>query len=151
MALILKCAAFANNNPIPTKYTCDGADISPPLSWQGAPANTKSFVLIFDDPDAPRGTWDHWLLYNIPATTHTLVENITTLPEGTLVGKNSWGNTTYGGPCPPDREHRYFFKLFALDTYLTLAAGATKPQIESAMQKHLLATATLIGTYNRIK
>lgn len=120
MAFILESSAFNNGGSIPSKYTCDDDDISPPLSWRDAPTDTKSFVLIVDDPDAPVGTWDHWLLYNIPAATHELAENLTSAPDGAHGGKNSWGKTTYGGPCPPDREHRYFFKLYALDSKLNL-------------------------------
>lgn len=151
LALILSSSAFTGGGTIPSKYTCDGQNISPPLSWQGEPAKTKSFALIVDDPDAPVGVWDHWLLYNIPATTHQLSENLTTLPSGADGGKNSFGKTNYGGPCPPDREHRYFFKLYALDTKLNIASDATKPQLESAMQGHILGTATLIGKYDRKK
>lgn len=149
MAFILESSAFSNGGSIPSKYTCDGDDISPPLSWQDAPTDTKSFVLIVDDPDAPVGTWDHWLLYNIPATTYELEENLTSAPDGAHGGKNSWGKTTYGGPCPPDREHHYFFKLYALDSKLNLSSNASKSQIESAMRGHILGTATLMGKYNR--
>src|SRR3990167_524972 len=138
MTLTLKSAAFTEGNSIPSTYTCDGEDLSPPLNWQGEPANTKSFVLIVDDPDAPMGTWDHWLIYNIPPAIHELSENLTSLPTGAHEGKNSWGNIGYGGPCPPDREHRYFFKLYALDFMLTLTPNATKSQIESAIQGHIL-------------
>ncbi|MDR3492396.1 MAG: YbhB/YbcL family Raf kinase inhibitor-like protein [Gammaproteobacteria bacterium] len=149
MTFTIKSSAFSEGSSIPSIYTCDGDDISPPLSWHDEPANTKSFVLIVDDPDAPIGNWDHWLLYNIPATTHTLNENLTSTPSGANGGKNSWGNTNYGGPCPPDREHRYFFKLYALDCHLDLTSNATKSKIESAMDGHILGTATLMGKYNR--
>ena len=105
--------------------------------------------MIVDDPDAPVGTWDHWLIYDIPVSIHELSENLTTLPDGAYGGRNSWGNPTYGGPCPPDREHRYFFKLYALDSKLNLASGASKSQIESAMKGHILETATLMGYYQK--
>lgn len=146
MALMIRSPAFAENGTIPTKFTCEGDDISPALSWQGAPTNTKSFVLIMDDPDAPVGIWDHWLLFNIPANTNSLPENLSSLPSGTQIGKNSWNKASYGGPCPPDGEHRYFFKLYALDTKLNLS-NPQKDEIESAMQGHILATATLMGKY----
>lgn len=149
MALILESPVFVEGGSIPSKYTCDAEDISPPLKWKGEPANTESFVLIVDDPDAPVGNWDHWLLFNIPKTVHDLPENLTLSPIGAVCGKNSWGNSTYGGPCPPDREHRYFFKLFALDIKLNLSSNATKPQIESAMHGHIVANAELVGKYIR--
>jgi Raf kinase inhibitor-like YbhB/YbcL family protein len=151
MGFVLKSAAFNQNDLIPVQYTCDGKDISPPLVWSGAPANTKSFALIMDDPDAPMGTWDHWILFNIPATTNELPENIHTLPEGTKVGKNSWKRDDWGGPCPPDRIHRYFFRLYALDTVLNLKEGVTKGVVLEAMQGHILATAELMGKYDRVK
>lgn len=149
MAFTLKSPAFEHNRLIPNRYTCDGTDISPPLQWSDAPSGTVSFALIVDDPDAPVGTWDHWILYNIPAAETTLVENPTHLPPGTQQGKNSWGRTSYGGPCPPDREHRYFFKLYALDTTLPLPGGATKQEVESAMENHILETAELMARYDR--
>src|SRR5207248_6983226 len=110
---------FSEGKEIPIKYTCDGEDIAPPLSWTNEPKETKSFVLIMNDPDAPVGNWDRWIVYNIPAETHVLASN-TSLPKGTLEGLNSWGKSQYGGPCPPDRRHRYFFKLYALDITLNL-------------------------------
>ena len=142
---------FENGKLIPSKYTCDGSDISPSISWDGTPANTKSFVLIVDDPDAPHGTWDHWILFNIPSSVHQLPENISTLPEGTREGKNSWDKTGYGGPCPPSGVHRYFFKLYALDNVLTLKNGATKTEIMDAMKNHVIAESNLLGKYERIK
>ena len=151
MAFTLKSSAFSNQASIPVVYTCDGKDVSPTLVWEGAPPATQSFALIMDDPDAPMGTWDHWLLYNIPADTHDLPEHIQKLPVGTLVGKNSWGRNDYGGPCPPDREHRYFFVLYALDTILNLPVGADKKTLQEAMQDHILAKAELIGKYDRKK
>ena len=123
--------AFQNECMIPEKYTCKGQDISPSLKWEGAPAGTKGFVIICDDPDAPVGIWDHWLLFNIPASETELNENIPDLPEltnGIRQGKNSWGRSDYGGPCPPSGTHRYFFKLYALDTMLDLKPGADKKQ-----------------------
>lgn len=149
MSLNLSSNAFNHQSTIPSKYTCDGQDISPELSWENAPQNTKSFVLIVDDPDAPMGTWVHWLLFNIPADTHTLEENLKMLPAGTLSGTNSWNNQGYGGPCPPQNTHRYFFKLYALDTTLGLSAGSDKKAIETAMQGHVLVTAELMGKYTR--
>lgn len=154
MAFEIKSSAFKNNEMIPPVYTCDGKDISPPLSWNDAPAGTKSFALINDDPDAPVGTWDHWLIYSIPAGTHELAENMpkdAQLKNGAKQGKNGWGKTGYGGPCPPSGVHRYFFKLYALDAELSLPAGATKQQVESAMKGHILAEAQLIGKYTRKK
>lgn len=150
MAFILESSAFSEGDFIPSEYTCDGNDISPPLSWQGELANTKSFVLIMDDPDAPMGNWVHWLVFNISETTHELPENLLSPNDGAQFGKNSWGKVAYGGPCPPDRTHRYFFKLYALDTKLKLL-NPTKQQLESAMQGHILGTATLMGKYNRKK
>lgn len=151
MSFTLSSTAFHEGNSIPSAFTCDGANHSPPLHWIDPPAGTQSFVLIMDDPDAPVGTWDHWILFNIPATTNSLAENIHALPNGTQTGRNSWGKNTYGGPCPPDREHRYFFKLYALDTTLRLTNGATKSAIEAAMKGHVLASATLMGKYERRK
>ena len=146
--LILTSSAFEPGTPIPARYSCDGNDISPPLAWHGVPPDTQSFALIFDDPDAPGGTWDHWLLFNLPADTRTLPENAT-LPAETSVGKNSWGRTDYGGPCPPRGTHRYFFKLYALDTPLSLTTGASKSEIETAMRGHILAHTELMGTFTR--
>ncbi|OGT49488.1 MAG: hypothetical protein A3E82_04605 [Gammaproteobacteria bacterium RIFCSPHIGHO2_12_FULL_38_11] len=141
--------AFLNGEFIPTQYTCDGNDLSPQLHWTGEPENTKSFVLIVDDPDAPMGNWDHWLLFNIPSDINQLKEAFSKLPSGTKEGKNSWEKTGYGGPCPPSNIHRYFFKLYALDTLLSLENGATKDQLIQAMQGHVLAQAELMGRYER--
>lgn len=141
--------AFSQETEIPEVFTCDGKDISPDLSWSGAPANTQSFVMIFDDPDAPKGTWDHWILFNIPGDVTSLPENLQSLPDGTREGVNSWGKTGYGGPCPPDKEHRYYFKLYALDNMLELQNGVTKTQIEHAMQPHVIGQAELMGRYDR--
>lgn len=148
---VLQSSAFENESSIPAKYTCQGSDISPPLSWKGAPANTKSFALIVDDPDAPGGTWNHWLIFNIPPETHALSENLTSLPQGALMGKNSWGNNSYNGPCPPQGVHRYFFKLYALDAVLTLSKDASKNEIEKAMKENSVGKAELMGKYKKIQ
>ena len=149
MAMTIQSNAFKEGELIPQKFTCDGQDISPALNWQDAPPNTATFALIFDDPDAPMGTWDHWILYNLPASTTALPENIRTLPSGTLEGLNSWAKRGYGGPCPPDKLHRYYFKLYALDKPLNLPPGVSKKELEEAMQPHLLEKAVLMGTYDR--
>ena len=145
----LKSTAFSDQDLLPAKFTCDGDSISPDLFWENAPVNTKSFALIVDDPDAPRGTWTHWILYNIPAATTSLSENIKHLPAGTKVGLNSWPNQDYGAPCPPSGEHRYFFKLYALDTVLDFADTPTSEDLQSAMKNHVLANASLMGRYSR--
>lgn len=143
-------SAFSVGAMIPSKYTCDGQDISPPLSWNDEPKNTVSFVLIHDDPDAPMGTWDHWILFNIDGKTTELAENVdvSTLSEIKL-GRNSWRRNDYGGPCPPSGTHRYFFKLYALDTKLDLPEGSNKQDIEKAMAGHILAETELMGKYKR--
>lgn len=148
----LTSTAFEANGYIPAKYTCDGRNISPPLSWQGAPPEAASFALICDDPDAPVGTWVHWVLWNIPAGVSELAEGIPgeqTLADGARHGKNGWGRAGYGGPCPPMGTHRYFFKLYALDTLLELAPGASKKRLLSRIKDHILAEAELIGRYSR--
>ncbi|KTD21953.1 Phosphatidylethanolamine-binding protein [Legionella lansingensis] len=147
MGLSIESPAFANNGFIPVQYTCDGADSSPPLLWKDAPVQTKSYVLIVDDPDAPAGTWVHWVLFNIPADVKQL--NGSGLPAGAESGKNSWGKVGYGGPCPPSGTHRYFFKLYALDTVLTLTSSANKQDVLKAMQNHVLESSELIGLYSR--
>lgn len=144
-------SVFSNDGMIPEKYTCDGKNISPPLSWSGAPENTKSFVLIVDDPDAPNGTWDHWIVLNIPAHINAIPENVVPLTQGMLAGKNSWGQTNYGGPCPPSGVHRYFFKLYALNVQLSFREGATKEEVLHAMKNHVLKEAELVGKYARTK
>ena len=156
MTLRLRSMAFDTNSTIPVRYTCDGDNVSPPLSWSGVPLNTKSLVLIVDDPDAPdpaapQRTWVHWLLYNIPASTSDLPENIgfTQLPNGTREGLNDWQRTGYGGPCPPIGRHRYFYKLYALDTFLREMKNSNKAQIEAAMRDHIIAHAELVGLYQR--
>jgi len=146
-------AAFGQGHPIPVKYTCQGDDISPPIQWDGAPATTKSFALICDDPDAPGGTWVHWVLFNLPTDAPALPENTAkseTLPNGATQGRNSFQKIGYGGPCPPGgKAHRYFFKVYALDTLLTLDSGADKEKLLAAMKGHILAQGQLMGTYKR--
>lgn len=156
MALHLQSSAFENEGAIPSQYTCDGADISPPLRWSGAPQACRSYALIVDDPDAPdpaapRMTWVHWVLYNIPASTHELPEGAsrTAIPAGVGHGLNDWKRTGYGGPCPPIGRHRYFHKLYALDRMLPDLASPTKAQLLAAIKGHVLAEAVLIGTYQK--
>jgi hypothetical protein len=142
----LKSPAFENNEKIPRKYTCQGDDINPPLKIEGTPPEgAKSLVLIVDDPDAPMGTWDHWLVWNIPPIVSSIEEN--SVPEGAVQGKNSWGNNKYGGPCPPSGTHRYFFKLYALDTTLDISENSQKKDLEEAMEDHILAQTKLVGLY----
>src|SRR5262249_44698562 len=154
-AMTLNSPVFKQNGHIPSKYTCEGGDVSPPLAREDVPDDAKSLVLIIDDPDAPdpkasKMVWVHWVVYNIPSDTRSLPENAgkARLPQGTLLGLNDFRKTAYGGPCPPIGRHRYFHKLYALDVTLDLR-GATKSQIEQAMQGHVLATAELIGTYQK--
>ncbi len=154
MAFILTSAALKDGATIPGKYTCDGVDVSPPLAWSGAPAGTRSFALIADDPDAPGGTWVHWVLYNLPAEVSELPENIAKVESldlgGARQGRNDFRRPGYGGPCPPPGPaHRYFFKLYALDMRLELKAGAQKKDVEAAMEGHVLGSAQLMGTYAR--
>ena len=144
-------SVFINGGALPSKYTCDGESISPPVKWHGAPVNTKSFALIYDDPDAPSGTWVHWILYNLPPNTNELEENISSLPPGTKVGENSWPEAKYGAPCPPYGEHRYIFHLYALDTMLNLSGTITSEILKNAMQEHVLEKSTLMGYYKRVK
>ena len=147
----LTSSQFLDNSPIPARYTCDGRDTSPPLSWSQPPQGTKSLVLIVDDPDAPEMTWVHWLLYNIPPSIDGLAEGIgqERLPKSTRQGTNSWQRTGYGGPCPPIGRHRYFFKLYALDILLPDIQQPGKKQLEQAMQGHVIAKTQLMGTYQR--
>lgn len=152
MSFELTSTAFTQGKPIPAKYTCDGQNISPPLQWHMPPQNARSFALIMDDPDAPGGTWVHWVLYNLPATAHALAEGFpaqASLADGSRNGTNSWPRLGYGGPCPPGGTHHYFFKLYALDRMIELAPGAAKEQLLSAMQGHILGQAELMGTYSR--
>lgn len=147
MSLELTSDAFANGQSIPAKYTCTGRNISPALAWNETPSGTRSFALIMDDPDAPLGTWVHWVLFNIPAEARSLQENIDT--SAMSVGKNSWGDLGYGGPCPPSGTHRYYFKLYALDSTLRLLPGAAKEQMLQEMKGHILAQGELIGTFSK--
>jgi Raf kinase inhibitor-like YbhB/YbcL family protein len=156
MVLTITCPAFSHNEDIPKRYTCDGRNISPALEWSGLPELTKSMVLIVDDPDAPdpaapRMTWVHWVLYNIPPNVSGLPEGVKPkdLPEGTKEGLNDWKRTGYGGPCPPIGRHRYFHKLYALDVVLPDLGRPTKGKLEKAMEGHILSKAELIGTYRR--
>jgi len=153
MSIQLTSTAFAEGSPIPAKYTCDGADVSPPLRWSNVPEGTKSIALISDDPDAPVGTWVHWVVYNIPPDATELAENIPkseVLTNGARQGMSDFKRIGYGGPCPPPGSpHRYFFKLYALDTALDLKPGATKQQLLQAVEGHILAEGQLMGTYQR--
>jgi len=150
--MILTSPAFHDSDNIPKTYSCDGQDISPQLDWTAPPEGTQSFALIMDDPDAPVGIWVHWVLYNIPPNSQSLPENIPAEPvlkDGSLHGVNSWRRTDYGGPCPPSGKHRYFFKLYALDTILKVDAGLTDQQLLMEMDGHVLAKTQLMGTYSR--
>lgn len=151
-SLELSSSAFGPGQPIPRTYTCDGEDVSPPLSWTDPPASTRSFALIADDPDAPGRVWVHWVLYNIAADIRSLPEGVRPgerLSGGGQQGRNSSRRSGYTGPCPPSGTHRYFFKLYALDTTLDVAAGAGKQELLRAMEGHILAEAELMGTYSR--
>ena len=153
MSVELTSTAFRNETPIPEKYTGDGEDQSPPLRWSEPPAGTKSIALVCDDPDAPRGTWVHWVLFNLPPEIRELeagVPTTQTIPSGAKQGKNDFGNVGYGGPAPPrGKPHRYFFRLYALDVELDLSPGASRAQLEHAMKGHLLSGGQLMGTYKR--
>ncbi|HTV40372.1 MAG TPA: YbhB/YbcL family Raf kinase inhibitor-like protein [Candidatus Sulfotelmatobacter sp.] len=149
--LLLSSEAFADGQPIPDKYTCHGQDMSPPLKWSGAPSQTKSIALTVEDPDAPSGIFTHWVIFNVPATATGLSENLAktaTLPDGSKQGKNSFGNIGYNGPCPPSgRVHHYIFKVYALDTTVSLDSGAQKEDLLNAMNGHILAQGKWTGTY----
>jgi len=152
MELNVTSSAFEQGGMIPAKYTCDGKNISPPLKWESPPEQTKSVAVIMDDPDAPMGMFVHWVMFNIPADTSGLDENVpgdSQLPNGSLQGMSSFGKTGYGGPCPPSGTHRYFFKLYALDKEIGLDSSADKTQLLEAMQGHILARGELIGRYQR--
>lgn len=153
MSFAFTTAAFPEGGMIPKKYTCDGADLSPALKWADPREGTKSFALIVDDPDAPVGTWTHWLAWNIPGSSTGIPEGVAkseTLADGTRQGKNDFKRFGYGGPCPPPGQpHRYFFKLYALGTKLSLDAAATRNDLERAMKSHVLAEAQLMGKYGR--
>lgn len=153
MSFEIASTAFADGGMIPKKFTCDGPDVSPPLSWTQELAATQSLALIMDDPDAPVGTWVHWVLYNLPANTRELPEGVDKqeqLASGAIQGRNDFRRIGYGGPCPPPgTPHRYYFKLYALDTKLTLKTGATKAELERAMKSHILGETELMGRYGR--
>ena len=156
MSMSLKSSAFTHQNAIPKEFTCDGSNVSPALIWSGVPQKARSLALIVDDPDVPAPflpfkTWVHWLLYNIPPTVKELPQHISPqdLPKGTLQGKNDWKETGYNGPCPPFGRHRYFFKLYALDTVLPDLNQPDKAELEQAMKGHIIGQAELIGTYKR--
>jgi hypothetical protein len=149
----LSSTSFQDGSQIPSKYTCSGANLSPQLAWSAPPARTASLALIVTDPDAPRGTWVHWVLYNLPAGTRALPEGLPALgqlPDGALQGRNDFGELGYGGPCPPPGSpHHYVFTLFALDAKLNLPVGEKRAQVEAAMQGHILATGRLVGLFQR--
>jgi Raf kinase inhibitor-like YbhB/YbcL family protein len=148
----LTSTAFSEGGMIPAQYTCNGPDISPPLNWEDVPEQTKSLALIADDPDAPVGTWVHWVLYNLPADTHELQEDLhktKVLPKGSMQGTNDFRKIGYGGPCPPGGTHRYFFKLYALDELVDLNPGARKKDLLDAMKGHILSECQLMGKFSR--
>lgn len=150
----IRSSAFTHGGEIPSKYTCEGANISPPLEWQNPPPGTKSLALIVDDPDAPdpkkpQRTWVHWIVFNIPTDTHHLPSGVSTLPTGASSGLNDWNKTGYGGPCPPIGRHRYFHKLYALDKKLTDLSKPTKADLEGAMAGHIIEKIEIIGTYEK--
>ena len=153
MSFAIKSTAFTNGGEIPRKYTCSGSDISPPLSWSGAPANAHALALIADDPDAPAGTWTHWILWNLPAQSDGLAEGVPAkdvLDNGARQGRNDFNRIGYGGPCPPPgRPHRYFFRLYALAAPLELKPGASRSELEAAMKPHVLAQAECMGMFKR--
>ncbi len=152
MEINVKSPAFVPGGKIPDKYTCDGMDISPPLTWTSGPEGTKTFAIICDDPDAPMGTWVHWVLFNLPVNITELHENVPPEKEleiGARQGMNDFRRIGYGGPCPPGGVHRYFFKLYALDAEINLEAGATKDELLKAMEGHILAEGQLMGRYER--
>jgi Raf kinase inhibitor-like YbhB/YbcL family protein len=148
----LSSLAFKESAMIPPKYTCDDDDVSPPLEWSGVPEGTKTFALICDDPDAPMGTWVHWVIFNLPGTGQSLKEGIPAsevFADGSKQGRNDFHRIGYGGPCPPGGTHRYYFKIFALDCALNLKAGCTKAELLKAMEGHILSEGQLLGRYHR--
>lgn len=156
MSLALQSKSFTHQGEIPEKHTCEGSDVSPELSWSGVPAAAKSLALIVDDPDAPdprapKTTWVHWVVYNLPVSTTHLPEGVRALPPGARDGTNDWKRSGYGGPCPPIGRHRYFHKLYALDVVLPDLGAATKTALEKAMHGHIVGEAQLIGTYEKKK
>ena len=151
-SFVLTSSAFAQGESIPAQYSCDDADISPPLAWSGAPAGVESFALVMDDPDAPARVWVHWVIFNIPASVTGLPEAVPAqarLADGSIQGTNSWQRSGYGGPCPPGGQHRYFFKLYALDSGLALDSAATKSDLLNALKGRVLAQTELMGVYRR--
>lgn len=146
--MTITSTAFKHNQNIRSKYTCDGENINPPLAFSNVPAPAKSLVIVVEDPDAPSGIFIHWVLYNIPSTTLQILEN--QIPAGSVLGMTDFGRENYGGPCPPSGTHRYFFKLYALDTTLNLSKGASKEEVEKAMEGHVLEYAELTGLYKKI-
>jgi len=153
VAFALKSSAFPAGAEVPKKFTCEGPDVSPALEWSGPPAKTASFALIVDDPDAPVGTWVHWVFWNLPANTHSLREDVAKreqLEDGSRQGRNDFRKVGYNGPCPPPgKPHRYFFRLYALDAKLDLAPGATRQELDSAMKGRILGEAEYMGTFRR--
>lgn len=152
MTITITSSGFTEGNMIPKRYTCDAEDISPDLKWSGVPKEAKSLALICDDPDAPVGTWVHWVLFNIPTDVSSLSAGVApdaVLKNGALHGKNDFRKLGYGGPCPPGGTHRYFFKIYALDTLLSLESGSSKSQLLAAMKGHILAEGQLMGKYKR--
>lgn len=152
MEFKISSPAFSNQQPIPEKYTCVGKNLSIPLEWNDPPRGTMSFALIMDDPDAPGGTWDHWILFNLPAERRSLPDGLSSSASSEaygLGGRNSWNQIGYGGPCPPSGTHRYFIRLYALDTRLALEPGAKKSAVLKAMENHILAQAELMGTFTK--
>lgn len=148
--LELSTPAFDRGMPIPARYTCDGADVSPPFEWTGAPPQTLTYALVADDPDAPAGTWVHWVAWNIPQP--RLAEDVAreaVLADGTCQGRNSWGRVGYGGPCPPSGEHRYFFRVYAVDRRLELPPSTDKDDLVAALRGHVLAEGEILGVYSR--
>jgi Raf kinase inhibitor-like YbhB/YbcL family protein len=155
VSIALTSTAFQEGQPIPARHTGDGADVSPPLAWGDVPGGTRSLALVCEDPDAPRGTWTHWVLFNLPPATRDLEEGVpkqATLPSGAVQGSNDFGRTGYGGPAPPPgKPHRYFFKLHALDMTLSLQPGASRAQLLAALGGHVLGEGQLMGTYARAR
>ena len=146
--LEIRSPAFSHEEMIPKKYTCQGDDVNPELVIQGIPEETKSLILIMDDPDAPIGTWDHWVVWNLDPSISRIEED--SIPKGGVVGKNSWDRNDYGGPCPPSGTHRYYFKLYALDTQLALDEKSNKKAVEKAMKDHIIEQAVLMGRYKKL-
>lgn len=148
MSLTLSSSAFKDGEKIPKQYSCNGSNISPPLEWKNIPPEAKSFVLIMDDPDAPAGTWVHWILVNIPPGVKSLSENLTIPPEGAAFARNSWNRNDYSGPCPPSGTHRYYFTLYALDQLLPFNKRMNKAEIEKIIKGHVIESAELMGKFS---